>query len=106
MCARRSARIVEVGKLGGGKLWVQGMLLFEAVQTQNKDLKEQTASRDSWPAVTHIRRIRLNKSYKVNVGVGALGWGGGTEQDREKAAVQQKTLTSLFYLQYKDGADG
>lgn len=56
---------------------MQGMLLFEAVQTKNTDLKEQTASRDSWPAVTHIGRIWLNKSYKVNVGVEVKEpWGG------------------------------
>lgn len=67
------------------------MLLFEAVQTQNTDLKEQTASRDSLPAVTHIGRIGLNKSYKVNEGVGLKepgggggGGGGGAEQHREE----------------------
>lgn len=55
---------------------MQGMLQFEAVQTQNTDLKERTASRDSWPALTHIERIQFNKSYKVNGdggGDGALG---------------------------------
>lgn len=62
------------------------MLPFEAVQTQNTDLKEQTASRDSWPAVTHIGRIRLNKSYKVNVGVGVKEpWGGTTLSNTERS---------------------
>lgn len=90
------------------QLWVQEMLQFEAVQTPNTDLKERAASRDSWPALTHIGRIRLIKSYKVNGGGGGGGAGGGhwATQRRVKVAVQQKTLTSLFYLQYKDGTDG
>lgn len=57
---------------GGGKFGVRRTLQSEAVQTRDTDLKEQTASRDSWPALTHIGRIQLNKSQKVNG-----GWGGG-----------------------------
>lgn len=57
---------------GGGKFGVWRTLQSEAVQTRDTDLKEQTASRDSWPALTHIGRIQLNKSQKVNG-----GWGGG-----------------------------
>lgn len=41
------------------------------------------------------------------VEVKELGGGGHwATQRRVKAAAQQKTLTSLFYLQYKDGTDG
>lgn len=51
-----------------------GRCKTEAVQTRDTDLQEQTASRDSWSALTHIGRIQLNKSKNVNGGWGVEGW--------------------------------
>lgn len=82
---------------------MQEMLQFEAVQTQKTDLKERTASRDSWPALTHIGRIRLIKSYKVNGGGGGEGAGGGavsnTEKSKSSSAAKDPHKFVLFAIQ-------
>lgn len=60
---------------GGGKFFFfGGWGEADAVQTRDTDLQERNASRASWPALTHIGRIRLNKSEKVKGGLdGAAG---------------------------------
>ena len=73
VCVDRAGLWLQANKAnrGGGKFggW-RRTLRSDAVQTRDTDLQERNASRDSWPALTHIGRIRLNKSEKVKEG----GW--------------------------------
>lgn len=81
------------------------MLQSEAVQTRDTDLQEQTASRDSWPALTHIGRTRLNKSSEVK-GKGSEGGSRGQKDtEKSKIGVLQKTLTTLKYKEGTVGSD-
>lgn len=61
----------------------------DAVQTRDTALQECNASRDSWPALTHIGRIQLNKSEKVKGCVkGAAGERKTHREEQNKSAAK------------------
>lgn len=94
-----------VGWGGGGEFGGWRTLRSDAVQTRDTDLQERNASRDSWPALTHIGRIRLHKSEKVEGGGGGWSELQGMERHtgRSKTGALQETPTTLSYLKHKGG---
>lgn len=105
VCVGRAGLWLQANKAnrGGGKFggW-RRTLRSDAVQTRDTDLQERNASRDSWPALTHIGRIRLNKSEKVKEG--GVGWSCRGHAERSKMGALLKTLTTLSYLKHKEGS--
>lgn len=78
MCAGRAGLWSKANKAnrGGGEARGWRTLWSDAVQTRDTALQERNASRDSWPALTHIGRIQLNKSEKVKG-----WWRGGAKRE-------------------------
>lgn len=92
VCIDRAGFWLQANKAnrGGGKFGGWRTLQSDAVQTRDTAPQERNASRDSWPALTHIGRIQLNKSGKVKEGLGWDGESCGGQKDTRRGAKWER----------------